>query len=95
MTIDELNTLLNIYSTTDPIAGRAFRQNTTEAARLKQIQVFNDVIVTVTYLNQGTADERINTVVYSSVASNLASVTLTMGYVGSSGSYSLSTVTYS
>lgn len=95
MTIDDLNNLLNIYSTTDPAGGRAFRQNTTEAARLKQIQAYNDVIITTTYLNQGTSDERINTVVYSSVLSGLASVTLTMGYVGSSGSYSLSTVTYS
>jgi hypothetical protein len=58
------------------------------------IQSASDAHIAISYLNQGTADERISTVVFSS-ASLSQTITLTLGYTGSSGSYSVSTVQYS
>jgi hypothetical protein len=54
----------------------------------------NDLVKTYTYLDAGTADQRISTVVYSSVALGI-SATETFAYAGSSGSYRVSSITLS
>ena len=54
----------------------------------------NDLVKTFTYLDAGAADERVSTIVYSSVSLGL-SVTETFVYAGSAGSYRVSTITLS
>ena len=54
----------------------------------------NDLVKTYTYLDAGTSDQRISTVVYSSTALGLAA-TETFAYAGSSGSYRISSITLS
>jgi hypothetical protein len=54
----------------------------------------NDLVKTYTYLDAGTSDQRISTVVYSSVALGI-SATETFAYAGSTGSYRVSSITLS
>jgi hypothetical protein len=51
-----------------------------------------DYVQTFSYLDAGTTDERINTIIHSSV-SLLDSITETFAYSGSSGSYRILSIT--
>lgn len=73
--------------------GKAFRVvGSDPIAALRQ---FPDFTTTFTYLDPGTTDERVSTIVYSSVLSGLSSVTKTYSYEGVSGSYRVSTIVVS
>ena len=54
----------------------------------------NDLVKTYTYLDAGTSDERVSTIVYSSVSLGLTA-TETFVYAGSAGAYRISTLTLS
>ena len=54
----------------------------------------NDLVKTYTFLDAGTSDERVSTIVYSSVSLGLTA-TETYVYAGSAGAYRISTITLS
>jgi len=60
----------------------------------QRLQFATDLVQAFSYLDAGTADERISTIVYSSVSLSL-SITETYTYAGSAGNYRLSTITRS
>ena len=63
-------------------------------ANLVKIIDQNDLLIALTYLGQGTADERVNTVTYSSASSGLPPVVLSFSYnVGAP--YSVTSIQYS
>jgi hypothetical protein len=65
------------------------------ASGIDLLEQFSDFNIAITYLDQGAADERINTIVYSSASSGLSSVTMTFGYTGAPGSYSVNSIQFS
>ncbi|MBT9316271.1 hypothetical protein [Leptothoe spongobia] len=62
--------------------------NAGQSSKLQRIQAGDDYAVTYTYLDPGTADERVQTITYTSVSLSL-SVTDTYSYAGSAGNYRL------
>lgn len=78
----------------DSILAELQTLNATSSSNLDRVQSANDYTVNYTYLDAGTADERINTVVHASVSLSLT-VTDTYAYAGSSGSYRLTSITRS
>ena len=68
--------------------------NTASSSNLERIRAANDYTAAYTYLDAGTADERIQTVVHASVSLSLT-VTDTYTYAGSSGSYRIASITRS
>jgi hypothetical protein len=69
--------------------------NVVQYAGINVLMQFSDFKTEIFYLDQGTADERIDYVVYSSVLSGLPSITATMSYVGGPSTYALSVIQYS
>lgn len=63
--------------------------------RVNTILQYEDCKIDITYLNQGTDDERIDTVTWSSVSYGKAPIKAKLSYVGGPGSYSLSSVQFS
>jgi len=72
----------------------AIRRNTSLSNLQKLKTQANDLVETYTWLDGGAADQRINTIVYSSVALNLI-VTKTFTYNGGAGTYHVATSTSS
>ena len=68
--------------------------NTARGNLTKLLTEANDLVHTYTWLDGGTSDQRISTIVYSSTALSL-SVTETFTYNGSSGTYHVATSTLS
>ena len=54
-----------------------------------------DLVITMTYADAGTSDERLLTAVYSSATLTGVTVTITLTYAGSPGGYYNTVVTYS
>jgi hypothetical protein len=54
----------------------------------------DDCVVDITWLDQGAADERPSVITYTSASTGFT-VTKTFAYVGSAGSYSIDTITWS
>ncbi len=69
--------------------------NVVQYAGVNVLKQFSDFHIAITYFDQGTPDERIDNIVYSSVLSGLPNITATMSYVGGPTTYSLSNVQYS
>jgi phage-related protein len=63
--------------------------------RVNVILSYPDVKIDITYLNQGTNDERIDTITWSSESYQKAPIKAKITYIGSSGSYSISSIQYS
>ncbi len=66
----------------------------TSSSDASAVDSADDLVVTYTYLDGGTADERIQTVTHASSALGL-SYTETFEYAGSSGTYRISSITRS
>jgi hypothetical protein len=62
--------------------------------RINNILQYEDCKIDITYLNQGTNDERIDTITWSSVSYGRAPIKAKFSYIGSPGSYSLSSVQF-
>ncbi|NER80935.1 MAG: hypothetical protein F6K42_15470 [Leptolyngbya sp. SIO1D8] len=62
--------------------------NNTAASTWERIQSASDRTQAITYLDAGTADERINDIVYASASLGLT-ITETFSYAGSAGNYRL------
>tara|TARA_B100000963_G_scaffold110861_1_gene96483 strand:- start:4179 stop:4607 length:429 start_codon:yes stop_codon:yes gene_type:complete len=84
----------NPVGNADQIA--AYLANIIANANKKEQLINNasDLVKTFTYLDAGTADERVSTIEYSSVSLGLTA-TETFVYAGSAGAYRISTITLS
>jgi len=86
--------LLGLFDATGALVTISGISTSSSSSYSELLESANDLVKTYTYLDAGTADQRISTVVYSSVALGLTA-TETFAYAGSSGSYRVSSITLS
>lgn len=62
--------------------------------RVNVILSYPDVKIKIVYLDQGTDDERISTVTWSSASYQKDPIKATFSYTGGAGTYSIDTIQY-